>query len=120
MTPSKEPDAKALKASLQAIEQHLAKQAPESSATVQHIEKRLQALTEEVDNSSHKMVAYKLKRLAESKMVSEASQKMTTPVQYQSSTFQCKSDLDQCLVGSQSALQKALCYALFIRCAFKG
>ncbi len=42
------------------------------------------------------------------------------PENYQSSTFKCKSDLDRCLLGSKSALDKALCFTLFIRCVVKG
>lgn len=39
---------------------------------------------------------------------------------YESTTFKCKSDLDHCLLSSKNALDKALCFALFIRCAIKG
>ncbi|MFT5084192.1 MAG: hypothetical protein ACI9Y1_002245 [Lentisphaeria bacterium] len=102
------------------------------------MEKRLHDLQNELDSISGKMLAYKLRRLADSKILqslnsfsakkhsvkSEATQESLCDVakspSHASSTFRCKSDLDQCLVGANTALEKALCYALFIRCAIKG
>lgn len=125
------------------------------------MEERLQTLQDELDSISDKMLAYKLRRLADSKMLEEvativkevehanrevqgsaveavaetvakatdsntASQKEGTSAvviskdKYHSNTFKCKSDLDQCLLESHSAIERALCYALFIRCAIKG
>ena len=122
-------------------------------ADARHMEKRIQELQQELDSISGGILAYKLRRLAESKMLesvselakgtlpekklkntetqeskkpkiqqSKSNQKSRTEKEktYLSSTFQCKSDLDQCLAGSGNALDKALCYALFIRCAVKG
>lgn len=86
------------------------------------------------------MLAYKLRRIADSKMLESvstlvkeelaiqersnqglSSQEDAKPTpDYSSTTFKCKSDLDKCLLGSSSALERALCYALFIRCAMKG
>lgn len=121
MPDSKTPSVQTLKQSLQRVEDALAAQTDENApAVLAQLERRLQAITAELDNSSEKMVAYKLKRVAESKMVAQASAAAKAPAQYQSTTFQCKSDLDQCLLGAPNALAKALCYVLFIRCAVKG
>lgn len=113
---SSEDAAKQLKQSLKTIEKALANK---EDAAAAHLEKRMQALSKEVEHSSDKVVAYKLKRLAESKLVAKTTQNKPQ-TQYQSSTFQCKSDLDQCLIDASGALHKAICYALFIRCAVKG
>ncbi|VUD68023.1 hypothetical protein TDB9533_03948 [Thalassocella blandensis] len=148
--------------------------------TALKMEDRLQDLQQELDSISDKMLAYKLRRIADSKMlasvaklsqggteekekaqdfVGEKAVKKTRPAnvakrgeagteinlsgattklgnlsagksnktspgkentKYQSSTFQCKSDLDQCLIDTKHPIEKALCYALFIRCAIKG
>lgn len=129
--------------------------------TAEAVESRLRAIQSEIDSLSEKMLAYKLQRLAASKMlaqVSELSQteqhaasklsqkekespkapkpasasktpsqklvmakkKGASKQEYNSSTFQCKSDLDMCLLDATGALERALCYALFIRCAVKG
>lgn len=117
------------------------------------VETRLLALQDELSSVSDKMLAYKLRRLADSKMLervsaavnsealsSVASSELVSPASsshtevsrkistdksnetpsFSSTTFQCKSDLDQCLASSPSALYKSLCYALFIRCVIKG
>ena len=118
-TPANDAATQTLKQSLKTIEQALAKQDLGGHAAAT-LEKRMQALSEEVDHSSDKMVAYKLKRLAESKLVAQAATSKQPRTQYQSTTFQCKSDLDQCLIEASNSLQKAICYALFIRCAVKG
>lgn len=120
------------------------------------VEDRLSSIQGELDSISDKMLAYKLQRIAGSKMleavssyaksgISEdpgapspasgvakiyngekpvraknnklAAKKIAT---YESTTFRCKSDLDTCLLSSANALDKALCFALFIRCAIKG
>ena len=121
MPDAKPPSLKALKQSLQRVEEVLAAQADgDAPAVIAQLERRIQAIASELDQSSEKMVAYKLKRVAESKMVVQASAATKAPAQYQSTTFQCKSDLDQCLIGASNALAKALCYVLFIRCAVKG
>lgn len=104
------------------------------------IEDRLSSIQDEMSKLSDKMLAYKLRRIADSKMLESVStlvkEELTiqersnqdlssqedvkqTP-DYSSTTFKCKSDLDKCLLGSSSALERALCYALFIRCAMKG
>ena len=138
--------------------------------TALKMEDRLQDLQQELDSISDKMLAYKLRRIADSKMLASVArlsseddeleqaadsnasvkkpsmagsdppqQELIDPlsenkvkktsdkknnkkedVNYQSSTFQCKSDLDQCLLKSTHPIEKALCYALFIRCAIKG
>lgn len=40
--------------------------------------------------------------------------------EYKTGSFQCKRDCDACLIDASSALEKALCYALFARCIAKG
>lgn len=94
-------------------------------APARKMEERIQALHKELDEISDKMLAHKLKRLASSKMLEAVSDKKRTlskpkGADYQSSTFKCKSDLDQCLRSSKNALDKALCFTLFIRCVIKG
>ena len=107
-------------------------------ASADHIARRLQAIRHELDTVSDKMLAYKLRRLADSKILQSVSAATHTPSpaaakqkvsprqstggnsEYHSPTFRCKSDLDTCLLQAGSALDKALCYALFIRCAIKG
>lgn len=158
---------KNLSASSEAIDQlrnDIEEQKGKAPKNAEVMEARLRAIQGEIDSLSEKMLAYKLQRLASSKMlaqVSELSQaeqkaaeakapeilapepaapaqsasqnsekkqpqkmvqgrKKTPKNEYNSSTFQCKSDLDICLEDSKSALDRALCYALFIRCAVKG
>lgn len=95
-------------------------------APARKMEERIQSLQKELDEISDKMLAYKLKRLASSKMLEAVSDKKHSMSKqaksrdYQSSTFKCKSDLDQCLQSSKNALDKALCFTLFIRCVIKG
>ncbi|WP_086933057.1 hypothetical protein [Agarilytica rhodophyticola] len=109
------------------------------------IEDRLSSIQDEMSKLSDKMLAYKLRRIADSKMLESVSKMLKEerqtpaiqepaigdreppaktdakqPPDYSSTTFKCKSDLDKCLLGSSSALERALCYALFIRCAMKG
>jgi len=118
------------------------------------IEDRISSIQSEVATISDKMLAYKLRRVADSKMLESVSALANLPQEasrsklgkpsaaeapkskpksknktkskegdgpeYLSSTFQCKGDLDLCMLGATSALDKALCYALFIRCAIKG
>lgn len=150
-----------LKARLKADESQLPKNALK-------MEDRLQDLQQELDSISDKMLAYKLRRIADSKMLASVAELSTEDLgaevnpkegkpakstkalkgknikpsveareenkstsrdvknkqdaksKYQSSTFQCKSDLEQCLIGAADPIEKALCYALFIRCAIKG
>lgn len=136
--------AQAINTSLQQSAQKLQRLAEQgkdvSPATARKIEQRLEALQADIDNVSGPMLAYKLRRIADSKMLKQMSdapaaapaakskkatksataKSASAPDAYQSTTFQCKSDLDLCLVNSKNALDKALCYALFIRCAIKG
>ncbi len=143
------------------LRNELEEQKGKAPKNTEAVEARLRAIEGEIDSLSEKMLAYKLKRLAASKMlaqVSELSQseqkveeespqkskgsantpvpaspsknrsqklvmakkKTTSKQSYDSSTFQCKSDLDMCLLDATGALERALCYALFIRCAVKG
>ena len=95
------------------MEEEYQSQSKKLPASARYIEKRVLALHKEMDETSDKMLAYKLKRIADSKMLKKVSE-------YESSTFKCKSDLDLCLLSSKSALDKALCFTLFIRCAIKG
>ncbi|MFL0809866.1 MAG: hypothetical protein K6L76_05575 [Agarilytica sp.] len=121
------------------------------SKQTEDMERRLITLQDELTSVSDKMLAYKLRRLADSKMLARviaSVQPLSSPprspspvstsslkaskgkankkgksekvAEFSSTTFQCKSDLDRCLSSSSSALNKALCYALFIRCAIKG
>lgn len=39
---------------------------------------------------------------------------------YESNTFKCKSDVEKCVLNSNSITEKTLCYALFARCVAKG
>lgn len=133
----------ALKKSLKDIEQRLSVEGDNSTpASIKHLEKRMQSLQQELAGlHSEKMLAYKLQRLAQSKLLSDVQDQLSTPSkktpkprakaaitqanpaqdkQYLSSTFKCKSDLDLCLLDCKSALGKALCYTLFIRCMLKG
>lgn len=131
--------AKAINLSLQQSAQKLQQLAESheavTPASARKVEQRLEALQADIEKISGSMLAYKLRRLADSKMLKQISepsavhtnteknhstQKKPPPSAYQSSTFQCKSDLDLCLTNSKNALDKALCYALFIRCAIKG
>lgn len=121
--------ARDIETSLQQTSQALARmrdtlpQTDSLPAQVNQLEKRLLKLQQEVDDVSGAMLSYKLKRIADSKMLSSASAAVRTvgqPVEYQSATFKCKSDLDQCLLAAGNTLDKALCYALFIRCALKS
>jgi hypothetical protein len=105
-------------------------------APARKLEERIQKLHSEMDEISDKMLAHKLQRLAESKMLEEIGRKKqallvqdkskapaqssSSSEEYQSSTFKCKSDLDKCLQSSKNALDKALCFTLFIRCVVKG
>lgn len=155
MDDTKNQKASSIEASLEAaasslgeLKKELAGEAKTLPASARHLQQRVESLQEEVSSVSDKMLAYKLHRLASSKMlasVSELTQDKTSAVDgrvnssaipspsvkpgvkskkaiepYQSSTFQCKSDLDKCLVGASNAMDMALCYALFIRCAVKG
>lgn len=116
---------------LEEMEANYASASQTMPAPARKVEERIQSLQKEMDEISDKMLAYKLKRLASSKMVEALAEqksvykaKKTTKemsaAEYQSSTFKCKSDLDQCLLNSKNALDKALCFTLFIRCAIKG
>jgi len=157
---------KSLEDSTKAIDSLIAKMERESSFIPKQtrlVEDRLSAIHDALPGISERMLAYKLRRIADSKMLESVSAfarestpatavaeksdsgafpqrvplsakkqsrpKPTTTVErdiarqqpsYDSSTFRCKSDLDRCLLGASSALDKALCYALFIRCAIKG
>lgn len=115
---------------LEQMEANYASTSQTMPAPARKVEERIQSLQKEMDEISDKMLAYKLKRLASSKMVEalgeqKHSRKAKKTVKenstdYQSSTFKCKSDLDQCLLNSKNALDKALCFTLFIRCVVKG
>lgn len=130
---------------LEEMEANYARLSQDMPAPARKMEERIQSLQKELDEISDKMLAHKLKRLASSKMlevVGEKKQELVQkekslpqqkkpvakpsdarpkkPADYQSSTFKCKSDLDQCLLDSKNALDKALCFTLFIRCALKG
>ena len=120
---------------LEEMEASYTSQARPMPAPARKMEERIQALQEEMDEISDKMLAHKLKRLASSKMLEAIGEKKsaltaagivhsipkkTESTDYQFSTFKCKSDLDQCLISSKNALDKALCFTLFIRCVIKG
>lgn len=159
--------------SLKAIASQL-REPPQSkrhtSAAVKHLEKRMEELQEELkEPSSEKVLAYKIQRLAESKLLQQVQNNLRSNTQskalnnkkekgpapratpsrkvlaeevqkeapqgevtnirkpsskpspkYHSTTFQCKADLDACIADSKSAIEKALCFTLFIRCALKG
>lgn len=139
---------------IETLKKNLRDDAERLPQTAIKLENRLQELQQELNSVSDKMLAYKLKRLAGSKMLESvsnlpvkyegepaaqtAAEKNTTQdktkdkktksnkaksnktKEYQSNTFKCKSDLDTCLLDSKNSIDKALCYALFIRCAIKG
>lgn len=127
---------------LEEMEANYARLSQTMPAPARKMEERIQSLQKELDEISDRMLAHKLKRLASSKMLeavgekkqelvlqeqqparkATATKKATTkkPADYQSSTFKCKSDLDRCQLDSKNALDKALCFTLFIRCIIKG
>lgn len=139
------------------LKEQMEKQATPVPKQTLVVENRLASIRRELGSTSDKMLAYKLRRIADSNMLrnvsalsnktlarktgtdeerqshaelrkgpvaenaplSSRSNSLAAPT-YKSTTFQCKSDLDVCLQSSSGALDKALCYALFIRCAVKG
>jgi uncharacterized protein YaaN involved in tellurite resistance len=113
------------KRELFAYHQFLSQKAQRVRASSRHLEQRLEAIEAELERVSPKILAYKLRRLADSKAVQEVAEKKTVVVtekiaEFQSNTFKCKHDLEICLRNESNPLMKALCYALFIRCVVKG
>ena len=88
------------------------------------LEQRIKSLESDLDTTSDKMLAYKLQRIVGSKMLASVGEAeeidAARPKGFESSTFQCKTDLDTCLCDAQNTFGKALCYLLFIRCVVKG
>jgi len=92
-------------------------------ASSKHLGKRLDSIEQELEIISEKMLAYKLRRLADSKSIKDIAKRKKNILPekegFETNTFQCKSDLKRCLLN-ESIFSKALCYALFIRCVLKG
>ncbi len=110
---------------LLAYQQFLSQKAQRVPASSRHLEQRLKAIEAELETVSAKVLAYKLRRLADSKSVQDVAKKKTVVVtkkneKFKSNTFICKHDLEICLQDEPNPWKKSLCYALFITCVVKG
>lgn len=110
---------------LSAYRELLSRESKRVPASSRHLEQRLESIEQELEALSPKVLAYKLRRLADSKVVEDVAHKKTLVVtehieDFESNTFKCKTDLEKCLSNESNPWKKALCYALFIRCVVKG